>query len=42
MHPNNVGKEIADIINSPLDDKYESILKNAKELLKDHIKVKWF
>ena len=41
-YTNNVGKEIADIINSPLDDKYESILKNAKELLKDHIKVKWF
>tara|TARA_Y100000817_G_scaffold309299_1_gene298224 strand:- start:4072 stop:5025 length:954 start_codon:yes stop_codon:yes gene_type:complete len=41
-YTNNVGKEIADIINSPLDDKYESILKNAKELLKDHIQVKWF
>ena len=41
-YTNNVGKEIADIINAPLDDKYESILKNAKELLKDHIQVKWF
>jgi len=41
-YTNNVGKEIADIINAPLDDKYESILKNAKDLLKDHIKVQWF
>ena len=41
-YTDNVGVEIATIINSPLDDKYESILKNAKELLKDHIQVKWF
>ncbi len=38
----NVGKEIADIINFPLDSKYETILKNSKEILKDHIQVKWF
>ena len=41
-YTDNVGVEIATLINSPLDDKYESILKNAKELLKDHIQVKWF
>lgn len=36
-----IGREIADIINSPLDDKYNMILKNSKEILTDHIKVDW-
>lgn len=36
------GKQIADIINSPLDETYESIVKQSKELLQIHIDVKWF
>ncbi len=36
-----IGREIADIINSPLDDKYNMILKNSKEILTDHVKVDW-
>ena len=34
-------KEIADIINQPLGDEYESILNTSKKLLKDHIQVQW-
>jgi len=41
-YTDNVGVEIADIINSPLDDKYQTILKNAKEIIKENIQVKWF
>ena len=41
-YTDNIGKEIANIINSPLDSKYETILKNAKELLSNHTQVKWF
>ena len=41
-YTNNVGKEIASIINAPLDTQYEMILKNAKEMLTDHTDVKWF
>ena len=33
--------DTADIINTPLDNQYETILKNAKEILTDHIQVKW-
>ena len=40
-YTNNIGQEIADIINAPLDNQYETILKNAKEILTDHIQVKW-
>ena len=40
-YTDNIGKEIADIIDGPLDKKYETILKNAKEILKDHVHVKW-
>ena len=40
-YTHNIGKEIADIINAPLDSKYEMILKNAKEILTDHTQVKW-
>ena len=36
-----IGKEISDIINSPIDDKYYTILKNSKEILIKHIKVDW-
>ena len=35
-------EEIADIINSPLDSKYETILKNSKDILTEHIHVDWF
>ena len=41
-YTDNVGVEIATIINSPLDDKYQTILKNAKEIIKENIQVKWF
>ena len=34
-------KEIAEIINQPLGDEYESILNTSKTLLKDHIQVQW-
>ena len=40
-YTHNIGKEIADIINTPLDGKYEMIIKNAKEILNNHIQVKW-
>ncbi len=41
-YTDNVGVEIATIINSPLDDKYQTILKNAKEIIQENIQVKWF
>ena len=41
-YTHDIGKEIADIINSPLDNQYEMILKNAKKLLDDHTNIKWF
>ena len=41
-YTDNIEKEIADIINSPLDDKYESIVNNSKEIIQSHINVKWF
>ena len=41
-YTSNIGKEIADIINSPLDSNYEMILKNAKKILIDHTDVNWF
>ena len=34
-------KEIAEIINQPLGDEYESILNTSKKLLKEHIQVQW-
>ena len=37
-----VGKEISEIINKPLDEEYQTILKNSKNIIEDHIKVKWF
>ena len=36
------GKQIADIIQSPLDETYENIIKNSKELLNIHTELKWF
>ena len=41
-YTNNIGREIADIINSPLDSNYGMILKNAKEMLTNHTDVNWF
>ena len=41
-YTHNIGKEIADIINEPINNNYTQILKNAKELLSEHINVKWF
>ena len=41
-YTSNIGKEIADIINSPLDSNYEMILKNAKKILIGHTDVNWF
>ena len=41
-YTNNVGQEIADIINAPLDDQYKLILKNAKKMLINHTDVNWF
>jgi len=37
-----VGQQIADIINSPLDESYSQIIRNSKELLKTHTDVQWF
>jgi hypothetical protein len=37
-----VGQEIANIINGELDARYKRIIRNSKELLKDHINVQWF
>jgi hypothetical protein len=37
-----VGKEISEIINSEIDDKYHLIIENSKEILSDHLNVKWF
>ena len=37
-----IGKEIADIINSPIDETYNNIVKNISNLLDKHINVKWF
>jgi len=41
-YTDDIGKEIADIIEKPLDKKYENILQNSKKILHDHIHVKWF
>ena len=41
-YTDDIGKEIADIIEKPLDKKYERILQNSKKILHDHIRVKWF
>ena len=41
-YTDNIEKEIADIIDSPLDDKYESIVNNSKEIIQSHINVQWF
>ena len=38
----NEGKQIADIIQSPLDETHETIIKNSKELLNIHTEIKWF
>ncbi len=38
----NISQEIADIINGELDTRYKRIIRNSKELLKNHIDVKWF
>ena len=38
----NVGQEIADIINAPLSKNHKNILKNSKQLLENHINIKWF
>ena len=37
----NIGKEIADIINNGIDDEYEKITKNAIKILKPHVKDTW-
>ena len=41
-HTDDIGKEIADIINSPIDETYNNIVKNSQILLEKHINVKWF
>ncbi|MBF76244.1 hypothetical protein CMK20_18950 [Candidatus Poribacteria bacterium] len=41
-YTDDIGKEIADIINTPLNNKYKSIIKNASKILKSHTQVKWF
>lgn len=41
-HTDDIGKEIADIINSPIDETYNNIVKNSQILLDKHINVKWF
>ena len=41
-YTDDIGKEIADIIEKPLSQTYESILQNSKKILHDHIHVKWF
>ena len=38
----NVGEEIANIINNPFSDNHQEILENAKILLQKHIDIKWF
>ena len=38
----NVGEEIANIINNPFSDNHKEILENAKKLLQKHIDIKWF
>jgi len=38
----NVGEEIANIINNPFSDNHQEILENAKKLLQKHIDIKWF
>jgi len=35
-------EEIADIINNGIDDKYNEIVKNSKNILSNHVKDKWF
>ena len=38
----NEGKQISEILQSPLDETYESIIKHSKELLQTHIDITWF
>ena len=38
----NVGKEIADIINSPITKNHKKIIQNSKKILNEHSKIKWF
>ena len=35
-------EEIATIINSGMDDKYNEIVKNSKTILSNHVKDQWF
>ena len=35
-------EEIADIINNGIDDKYNEIVKNSKNILSNHVKDEWF
>ena len=37
----NVGQEIADIIESPIGNKYRTIVKESKKLLDTHINISW-
>ena len=41
-YTDNIGKEISDIINSQLDEKYEMIIENAKSILINHTNMNWF
>ena len=38
----NEGEQIAQIINSPIDETYGTIIKNSKELLQEHMDIQWF
>ena len=42
IHTGDEGKQIAEILQSPLNETYETIIKNSKKLLQEHMDIHWF